>query len=217
MNVIKFLHTTVAQAAIMIGMILPVTYLGFNSNAYGSQVGDFFGEGDEETEAVPDNGIDEGGANATASTATPAGSQAPPARRANHSLIFSEHIPLTGQLASNDYILLMDLTSYQTTTNRAHIVIKVPCDENGLPQAVVAAGNNISGLQTLDLSAGIVNNVILDGGSVDLSQEGGSCLYSSDLPSRASLIILRNNSGNVLNFSEGNYSVAITVRGLWRE
>jgi hypothetical protein len=81
----------------------------------------------------------------------------------------------------------------------------------------VAAGNNISRLQTLDLSARIVNNVILDGGSVDLSQEGGSCLYSSDLPSRASLIILRNNSGNVLNFSEGNYSVAITVRGLWRE
>lgn len=80
----------------MIGMILPVTYLGFNDNAYGGQVGDFFEEGDEETEAVPDNGTDEGGANATASTATPAGSQAPPARRANHSLIFSEHIPLTG-------------------------------------------------------------------------------------------------------------------------
>jgi hypothetical protein len=76
----------------------------------------------------------------------------------------------------------MDLTPYQTTTNRAHIVIKLLCDENGLPQDVVAAGNNISGLQTLDLSAGIVNNVILDGGSVDLSREGGSCLYSSDLP-----------------------------------
>jgi hypothetical protein len=76
----------------------------------------------------------------------------------------------------------MDLTPYQTTTNRAHIVIKVLCDENGLSQDVVAAGNNISGLQTLDLSAGIVNNVILDGGSVDLSREGGSCLYSSDLP-----------------------------------
>ncbi|HET6807712.1 MAG TPA: hypothetical protein VFH28_01495 [Nitrososphaera sp.] len=120
MNVIKFLHTTVAQAAIMIGMILPVTYLGFNDNAYGGQVGDFFEEGDEETEALPDNGIDEGGANATTSTATPAGSQAPPARRANHSLILSELIPLTGQLASNDYILLMDLTPYQTTTNRAH-------------------------------------------------------------------------------------------------
>jgi hypothetical protein len=26
----------------MIGMILPVTYLGFNDNAYGGQVGDFF-------------------------------------------------------------------------------------------------------------------------------------------------------------------------------
>jgi hypothetical protein len=35
MNVIKFLQTTVAQAAMMIGMILPVTYLGFNDNAYG--------------------------------------------------------------------------------------------------------------------------------------------------------------------------------------
>ena len=78
---------------------------------------------------------------------------------------------MTSQLASNDYILLMDLTPYQTTTNRAHIVIKVLCDENGLPQDVVAAGNNISGLQTLDLSAGIVNNVILDGGSVDLLRE----------------------------------------------
>jgi hypothetical protein len=72
----------------------------------------FWRRRDEETEAVPDNGDDEGGANATASAATPAGSQAPPVRGANHSLIFSEHIPLTGQLASNDYILLMDLTPY---------------------------------------------------------------------------------------------------------
>jgi hypothetical protein len=54
MNVIKFLHTTVAQAAIMIGVILPVTYLGFIDNVYGSQVRDFFGEGVEETQAVPD-------------------------------------------------------------------------------------------------------------------------------------------------------------------
>jgi hypothetical protein len=208
MNV-KFLRIMAPAAAVIIGMILQVTYPGLNGNAYGSQLEGLFGE----------EGDNEEGTNATSTantTATPAGNQAQLARRANHSLIFSEHIRLAGLLDSNDYILLMDLTPYQTIGNRAHVVMKVPCDDNGLPQAVVEAGS-ISGLQTLNLTAGIVNEVTLDGAPIDLSQDGGSCLYSSELPSGASLIILRNNSEDVLNFSEGNYSVAITVRALWKE
>jgi hypothetical protein len=42
-------------------------------------------------------------------------------------LIISEHIPLTGQLANRDYILLMDFTPFATSIEgHSHIAIKAP-------------------------------------------------------------------------------------------
>ena len=47
-------------------------------------------------------------------------------------LVISEHIPLTGQLTSGDYILLMDFTPFVTSIEgHSHIALKVPCNEDG--------------------------------------------------------------------------------------
>jgi hypothetical protein len=55
-------------------------------------------------------------------------------------LVISEHIPLTGQLASGDYILLMDFTPFVTSIEgHSHIALKVPCNEDGYPSVTVSA------------------------------------------------------------------------------
>ena len=47
-------------------------------------------------------------------------------------LVVSEYIPLTGQLAVGDYILLMDFTPFVTSIEgHSHIALKVPCNEDG--------------------------------------------------------------------------------------
>ena len=47
-------------------------------------------------------------------------------------LVISEYIPLTGQLTSGDYILLMDFTPFVTSIEgHSHIALKVPCNEDG--------------------------------------------------------------------------------------
>src|SRR5574341_730171 len=53
-------------------------------------------------------------------------------------LIISQHIPLTGQLVSGDYILLMDLTPFATSVEgQSHIALKVPCGKDGSPKVTV--------------------------------------------------------------------------------
>ena len=104
-------------------------------------------------------------------------------------LIISEHIPLTGQLAGGDYILLMDFTPFVTSIEgHSHIALKVPCNEEGSPRVTIVAGIATS-LNTLDIGNAI-NNGTLDGNSLDLSAEGNSCLYHAELPNSISEIAL---------------------------
>jgi hypothetical protein len=47
-------------------------------------------------------------------------------------LIISEHIPLAGQLAKEDYLLLMDFPTFATSVEEhSHFALKVPCEEDG--------------------------------------------------------------------------------------
>jgi hypothetical protein len=48
----------------------------------------------------------------------------------------------------------------------------------------------------------------LDGDSLDLSNEGNSCLYHAELPNNISDIALVNTSNQTLNFYEGGYPYA---------
>ena len=128
-------------------------------------------------------------------------------------LVISEHIPLSGQLASGDYILLMDFTPFVTSIEgHSHIALKVPCNEDGTSKVTMVTGI-APNLNTLNIGNPI-NNGTLDGNSLDLSDEGNSCLYHAELPVNISDIALVNTSNQTLNFNEGGYpSVTVSAHG----
>jgi hypothetical protein len=128
-------------------------------------------------------------------------------------LVISEYIPLTGRLASRDYILLMDFTPFVTSIEgHSHIALKVPCNEDGTSKVTVVTGI-APHLNTLNIGKSI-NNGTLDGNSLDLSDEGNSCLYHAELPVNISDIALVNTSNQTLNFNEGGYpSVTVSAHG----
>jgi hypothetical protein len=139
-----------------------------------------------------------------------------PEQHAEHTLdnlVISEHIPLTGQLASGDYILLMDFTPFVTSIEgHSHIALKVPCNEDGTSKVTIVTGI-APNLNTLGIGNAI-NNGTLDGNSLDLSAEGNSCLYQAELPNNISDIALVNTSNQTLNFNEGGYpSVTVSAHG----
>ncbi|MGA8738864.1 MAG: hypothetical protein WB501_07545 [Nitrososphaeraceae archaeon] len=57
-------------------------------------------------------------------------------QHANHildNLVFSQHIPLTGDLVNGDYILLMDVTPFATSVEgHSHIAMKIPVTKMGV-------------------------------------------------------------------------------------
>jgi hypothetical protein len=128
-------------------------------------------------------------------------------------LVISEYIPLTGQLARGDYILLMDFTPFVTSIEgHSHIALKVPCNEDGTSKVTIVTGI-APNLNTLNIGKSI-NNGTLDGNSLDLSEEGNSCLYHAELPINISDIALVNTSNQTLNFNEGGYhSVTVSAHG----
>jgi hypothetical protein len=128
-------------------------------------------------------------------------------------LVISEHIPLTGQLASRDYILLMDFTPFVTSIEgHSHIALKVPCNEDGTSKVTVVTGI-APNLNILNIGNAI-NNGTLNGDILDLSDEGNSCLYHAELPVNISDIALINTSNQTLNFNEGGYhSVTVSAHG----
>jgi hypothetical protein len=128
-------------------------------------------------------------------------------------LVISEYIPLTGQLAAGDYILLMDFTPFVTSIEgHSHIALKVPCAEDGTSKVTIVTGI-APNLNTLNIGKSI-NNGTLDGNSLDLSDEGNSCLYHVELPINISDIALVNTSNQTLNFNEGGYSsVTVSAHG----
>lgn len=128
-------------------------------------------------------------------------------------LVTSEHMPLRGQLDNGDYILLMDLTPFATSVEgHSHIAMKVPCTEDGSPKVTIATGV-VPNLNSLDIGRAISNGS-LNEKYLDLSAEGKSCLYHTELPYGTTDIVLVNTSNKTLSFDEGAYySVTITVHG----
>ena len=129
-------------------------------------------------------------------------------------LVISEHIPLTGQLSSGDYILLMDFTPFVTSLEgHSHIALKVPCNENGTSKVTVVTGI-APNLNTLNIGNAIDNGTLNGDSNLDLSDEGNSCLYHAELPNNISDIALVNTSNQTLNFNEGGYpSVTVSAHG----
>ena len=128
-------------------------------------------------------------------------------------LITSEHIPLSGQLVSGDYVLLMDLTPFATSIEgHSHIALKIPCNSNGTPMVTLVTGV-LGNLNSLDIGSPIKNGT-LNGKNLELSAEGKSCLYHAELPNGTSDIALANTSNKTMSFGDvGYYSVTLTIHG----
>jgi hypothetical protein len=103
----------------------------------------------------------------------------------------------------------MDFTPFVTNIEEhSHIALKVPCNEDGTSKVAVVTGI-APNLNTLDVG-NAVNNGTLEITSLDLSDEGNSCLYHAELPNNISDIALVNTSNQTLNFNEGGYT-SVTV------
>jgi hypothetical protein len=138
-------------------------------------------------------------------------------QQGGENLFVSQHIPLTGSLTSGDYILLMDFTPFTISPEgHSHITLKVPCNESGGPEVTIVTG--VAGnLTTLNMGPAI-NNGTLDGNSLDLSNEGTSCLYHAVIPANVTDIALVNTSGETLDFDEqGGYSVTVSAHAIVAE
>jgi hypothetical protein len=117
-------------------------------------------------------------------------------------LVISEHIPLTGQLAAGDYILLMDFTPFSTSVEgHSHIALKVSCGQDAIPKITIATGV-APNLKSLDLGNAIMNGTF-DGKQVSLSTRGQGCLFHADLPIGITDIVLINTSNETLDFERG--------------
>jgi hypothetical protein len=77
-------------------------------------------------------------------------------------LVISEHIPLTGELASRDYILLMDFTPFVTSIEgHSHIPLKVPCNDDGSPKVSIITGI-APNLNTLNIGNTINSGTLME-------------------------------------------------------
>lgn len=127
-------------------------------------------------------------------------------------LIVAQNVPLSGQLTAGDYILLMDLTPFATSVEgHNHIASKIPCTTEALPEVTIFAGV-APNLKSLDFGKAI-NNGTLNGKNLDLSDEGKSCLYHTDLPNGVTDIGLINTSNRTIDFDTGGYSVTLSIHG----
>jgi hypothetical protein len=106
----------------------------------------------------------------------------------------------------------MDFTPFATSIEgHSHIAMKVPCNEDGSPQVTVVTGIAPK-LNTLNMGNAI-NNGTLDDKTLDLSAEGRSCLYHTELPNGITDIALINASNRTLSFDDGGYSVTVSAHG----
>ena len=127
-------------------------------------------------------------------------------------LVMSEHIPLSGQLAVGDYLLLMDITPFATSVEgHSHTALKVPCTQDGIPEITIAVGVAPK-LEALDLGNPIVN-ATLNGEKWNLSVKGQSCLFHSDLPIGITDVVLINTSNKTLDLDSREYSVTVSIHG----
>ena len=106
----------------------------------------------------------------------------------------------------------MDFTPFATSIEgHSHIAMKVPCNQDGSPKVTIITGVAPK-LNTLNIGNAISNGT-LDEKNLDLSVEGRSCLYHTELPNGITDIALVNTSNGTLNFDEGGYSVTVSAHG----
>jgi len=117
--------------------------------------------------------------------------------------IATETILLTGELQSQDYLLLMDTTPWPSEAF-GHVTIKVPCGPLGEQRLEIIQG------VIPDLSPVKLEYV------EKLSVPPASCLYQGDLKENVTTIALINTSDDSVKFSVEDgpiHSASVTIHG----
>jgi hypothetical protein len=129
-------------------------------------------------------------------------------------LITSSAKRLTGELEDGDYLIVADLSPYRTTQGSSHLALKVPCNNQGEPKVALLTGIAPDSLQEIDLGEPVGQNdvAISNGDEIQLSDNGDYCLYHTELPAGTSDVLVFNNSGDAIDFSDGRYYVALTAQ-----
>jgi hypothetical protein len=115
-------------------------------------------------------------------------------------IVDTETISLNGWLEKDDFILLMDITTYMS--EEGHVAMKVPCGANGE--------------QLLTLLAGVAPDVApMEMDYVaPLSNPPKSCVYHADIGEGITDIALANTSDDRIRFhGSAGYTVTITIHG----
>jgi hypothetical protein len=143
--------------------------------------------------------------------------------RSGIDLVFTHSKRITGEIKDGDYSLLEDLMPY-ATTEHGHITIKLPCDNEGDPplKVVVAAGENSQNFTEVKIGKAMAKATLASADNnntkeIKLSDKGEHCLYSTELPEGTTEILLLNDSGHKVKFSDGRYYVAVTAHALLKQ
>ena len=129
----------------------------------------------------------------------------------SNTFVDTETIPLNGKLKNGDYVLLMDITPFESSTG--HVAMKVPCNKQGNTSLTIVAGvaPSVSPISMTYVAP--------------LSNPGKSCLYHGDISEGITDIALLNTGSislpegedkdkKTVNFGENaGYSVTITIKG----
>ncbi len=129
----------------------------------------------------------------------------------SNTFVDTETIPLNGKLKNGDYVLLMDITPFESSMG--HVAMKVPCDKQGNTSLTIVAGvaPSVSPISMTYVAP--------------LSNPGKSCLYHGDISEGITDIALLNTGSislpegedkdkKTVNFGENaGYSVTITIKG----
>ena len=129
-------------------------------------------------------------------------------------LIMSSAKRLTGELEDGDYLIAADLSPYRIMQGSSNLALKVPCNNQGEPKVALLTGVAPDSLQEIDLGEPLGQNdvAISNGDEIQLSDNGDYCLYHTELPAGTSDVLVVNNSGDTIDFSEGRYYVALTAK-----
>lgn len=114
-------------------------------------------------------------------------------------LLDTETISLMGELQSEDFKVLIDLTPYLVELY-GHVTLKVPCGSNGEQLLEIVEGVMP---QFLPLEMNYVTSI---------SDPPNYCIYEGDISNDVTFIGLKNTSEQTVTFSENaGYSVTITI------
>ena len=125
---------------------------------------------------------------------------------------FIETVPFSGKLLNGTILPLFDFAQNKVQKDGdAHVMIKVPCYDNGESKVTLMAGVKPD-YKSVRLER-IAENGTLDGNPIPLYISGYTCLYHADIPAGTVDIALLNTSNETLAFDADGGMMQLVAYG----